>query len=731
MLETSEKIVKKKSSFLTLFVATITLFVLVYYLVATEWNVVELLRFCLGTVLLWMPLGALFYLLLKRQVQEPIVRLTFSAIASYTLTTLIYFGLAVLQLELLFYIGAIAIFIGLIIYSIHQKFWLNIQINRLSWRQFDWVLALLIVVSLVVNIPYQKAWEYNPTTNTYKSILCADCRYFTSITYELARHVPPLQQPNRVGTPDSAYHMFPHLTTMLLSRFTGQTDIQRVQIVYHYIIIAIGMCLALYSIVKILTNSRVAGYLATAAMYITAIPYPPLVKSERSFFYFTLFPHVTSGIEPFMLTAPQMYSGMLVTYGILLGILLISIRCYKKQPVDVFIIIIAIMVAATSRFRVHVFLPMLPGFLLLAAYGWKRTRQSVYLIATGLAVALSLLICLEMKSSYYLPNTASLKLGFNNLTDPKEWTNWINAWPFSTNIYDLLSHLIHNSTVFRWVWQIVSMSAFVALNMIGIPLLIISSIFLSSKPARQEFLLFTSLILWMIAVSTLGGMCLTTDFDSFSLGGELLYLTRWYLFFLMIPGLYRVYQFFQPHLSLTRSMQISFVVAFIVTSSIAQQMARPSLLMNELHSYGITISASERIALAYMHDNTPLNSVILTDKYMPPNDERDDNDQIFLLTSITGRAAYLEITYTFDYSNEVLKTYFSDNRVQVIKDLWATSQPEQFCRLLTKTPATHVIEYSTHPLLVNNPFCMQPIWESSNKVIPASSEKVTIWKLNR
>ena len=679
---------KKQLNFLTITTVAITLIAIGYYLVATQWNIFELLRFCVGAILLWMPLGSLLYLLLKRQVQEPIVRFTFSAIASYTLTTLIYFALAVFKLELLFYTGIIAIFIGLIIYSIRKKFWLNIQIHSLSWRQVDWMLALLIAVSLVVNIPYQIPWQYNPTTNTYKSTVCFDCHYFISEAYELARHVPALQQPSRAGTPETAYHMFPHLTTMLLSRFTNQTDMQRVQIVYHYIIIEIGMCLVLYSIVKTLTNSRIAGYLATATMYVTAIPYPPLVKNDIGLFYFTLFPHVSSGIETLSIFTPQMYSGMLVAYGILLGVLHISIRCYQKQPVGVVLIITAIMIVAISRFRIHVFLPMLPGFLLLAAYGWKRTKQKAYLVAAGLAIVLGLLICLEMKSSYYLANSASIKLGFNNLTNPEEWTNWINAWPFSPNIYHLLSRLIPNLTVLKWVWQIVSMSAFVALNMIGIPLLIITSIYLSSKPGRQEFLLFRSLIVWMIVVSTLSAMCITSDYDSYSLAGQMMFPPRWYLFLLMIPGFYYIYQFFQPHLSLTRPVQISLVIAFVLISQADQQFARPSLLMTKMYSEGATINASERMALLYIHDNTSQNSVILTNKYV------DDSD--FLLTSIGGRAAYLENTYEV-VSDLTLKAYPSDDRKQVIKDLWATSQSEKFCRLLMTTSATHIIEYSTHP----------------------------------
>ena len=227
----------------------------------------------------------------------------------------------------------------------------------------------------------------------------------------------------------------------------------------------------------------------------------------------------------------------------------------------------------------------------------------------------------------------------------------------------------------------------------------------------------------MTIVSTLVGIYLTTDYDKYSLGEETLFITHWYIFLLMIPGLYQVYQFLQPHISLTRPMQMSFVITFIVISLAAQQLAKPSILMNYVHDEGVTIDASERIALAYIHDKIPQNSVILTDKYV---------DSYFpLVSSITGKAAFLEGTKENPVEKQSLRVYPSDNRKQVIKDLWTTSQSEQFCRLLMATPATHVIEYSSHPLLVNNPPCMQPIWESSNKNIPASSEKVTIWEINR
>lgn len=702
----------------SLTLAIITLLALSYYWIATEWNLFEFIRFCGGIIVLWMPFGAVFYILLGQQAPDPIIRFTFSTIASYTLTTLIYFGLAVLKIEPLFYIGQISILIGLIIYLIKAKFRLNFRIKSLNWRHVNWVLASLIAVSLVVNIPYQIAWDASPKADTYTFTLFPDHLLHIGQAYELARHVPPQQQAYRANTPERAYHMFPHLTTMLLSRFTRQADMLRVHIIYHYTIIEIGMCLALYSIVKTLTKSRIAGYIATATMYITAISYPPLVKNSIGYFYFTLFPHVSSGIEPAILTSPQMYSGMLVAYGILLGVALISIRVYRKKSVNVILIITAIMVAATSRFRIHVFLPMLPGFLLLTVYGWKRTRQKAYFVAAGLVVVLSLLIYLEMQSPVYLKGTTNLKLGFNGLTD------WMNSWPLSDQIYVLLSHEISNKQLLSGIWTIISMSAFVALNMIGIPSLIITSIYLFSESARHEFRLFTSLIVWMTVMSTLGAIFLTTDYDHYSVGGQLLLTTHWYPFLLIIPGLCQIHQFLLPNLSIAKPIQINVIVALIILSLIAQQLTRPSLIMTKLQDLRMSINADERMALAYIHDQTSQNSVILAEKYV--------DKYTFILSGLSGRSAYLEAANNV-LDQQAMKLNPLDNRRKIIRDLWKTTEPEKFCQILIATPTTHLIEYSNHPLFVHNLDCMHPIWESpnQNQNAPSSSKKITIWKVKR
>ena len=163
------------------------------------------------------------------------------------------------------------------------------------------------------------------------------------------------------------------------------------------------------------------------------------------------------------------------------------------------------------------------------------------------------------------------------------------------------------------------------------------------------------------------------------------------------------------------------MIVLIVLSLVAQQITRPSTLMSAMQSYRISLNANEKIALDYIHDNTPQNSVILAEKYA--------HQYTFPLSGLAGRAAYLEYDQTVYKQN--LKLNPLDDRRQVIRDLWAASKPEQFCQILTATPTTHLIEYSSHPLLVYSPPCMQPIWESSPKNPLTSSEKVTIWKVNR
>src|SRR4051812_33049929 len=82
---------------------------LYYLFVAMGWTPEEVLRAAGGVVALWGPGAVLFYLLLRTEIPSPGARLTLSAIASYAVTTLAYFGCAVLGMEPAFYRAQLAI----------------------------------------------------------------------------------------------------------------------------------------------------------------------------------------------------------------------------------------------------------------------------------------------------------------------------------------------------------------------------------------------------------------------------------------------------------------------------------------------------------------------------------------------------------------------------------------------------------------------------------------------
>src|SRR5258708_4468319 len=81
----------------------VPLLLLAYYCFSTNWSLYELGRCLLGVALLWGPLGALLYILLRRSVADPTVRLALSYAGSYSLTTLVYFAASVMRATWLFY----------------------------------------------------------------------------------------------------------------------------------------------------------------------------------------------------------------------------------------------------------------------------------------------------------------------------------------------------------------------------------------------------------------------------------------------------------------------------------------------------------------------------------------------------------------------------------------------------------------------------------------------------
>src|SRR5438477_4568402 len=265
---------------------------LLYFFFSTGWGILEVPRVLIGVIALWGPATALIYLLLRTQVADTLTRFTLSAIASYALTTLAYFGASVLGVTPLFYVASIVVTMGVAAYLVRTRAWTQLDVIQ-KLRGIDWILVLLIAASLVVSIRYQTTYSLSPDTGDRTFLPIGDQTYYTGLVYELARHTPPLQQSILAGIPERAYHMFPHLTTVLVAQFTDQGDALRAHMIYEYTIIEILMCLAFYCIVKLLTRSGWGGYIGVALLYLFALPLMPLINNFVPYFFFTIYPYAT------------------------------------------------------------------------------------------------------------------------------------------------------------------------------------------------------------------------------------------------------------------------------------------------------------------------------------------------------------------------------------------------------------------------------------------------------
>ncbi len=676
----------------------LSLILLASFYYRLEFNPVELARFISGTAALIAPFGTGVYALLKREVPDRFNRLVFALSASYVLSTVFFFLFAVLGYQPLFYVLQITVLGWGLFRLIRQRHLSPSEVSADKGRVWVWLLILVIAASLHVNIPYKKALAYSPETGSYTYLLYADHLYHAGQSYELARNTPPKQQSIRAGSPERAYHNFPQITTMLISRYTGQGDMLRVHIVYHYTIIDILLSLLLFGLGRIFSGSKWGGYILLSLMYIGAFAWPNLGSISAKHFYFTFFPHITSGLYPVMGGSPQMYSGLVITYVILMGIAIISKASYKNTYPTALIIVTSLLVASTMKFRVHVFLVMLPGFLLIMVYLWFKHKERIFIISGCLALGVSLLMYLEIKAPYYLEGTTNIYLGYNYLS------NITYALPFSSDVLYWLKGIIHNATAFLWTWQIVSVTAWTVLNIIGIPLMLVSFIYVSSRAAQREFLPLTMLLCWLVVTSWLGALFLTMDYDTYSVPGQLLFHTRWYLFPLYSFVLWKIYLKAKERWNLSENAGLSLGLIFLTICFIIQTIApygpHKGLGVNWVYD------RNEWAMLNYIRDHTPRDSVILYNGYLETKKGT--------IPGFTGRASYLSLP-----GNPVdvlaMTKNAGDDRAKLIKELYSATDGDSFCKRLSEMPITHIIDSKNQTILAREHNCLQEVWSSPKR----------------
>jgi hypothetical protein len=184
----------------------------------------EACRVLAGLTCLWLPIGSVVYLLLRDRCSDTLTRCTLSAASSFGLTAPLYlaFGLCGLILpgsDRMFYVAQGLTLLGVLIYLVRRKLtWRAAELCE-AWRKLDWTLLLLIALSGLVNSRYKGTYIVSPDQGTHRIVAHGDATYLASLACELDRRAPAAEQPARAGLKERAYHMFPHLNTMLIARY--------------------------------------------------------------------------------------------------------------------------------------------------------------------------------------------------------------------------------------------------------------------------------------------------------------------------------------------------------------------------------------------------------------------------------------------------------------------------------------------------------------------------------
>jgi len=168
----------------------------------------------------------------------------------------------------------------------------------------------------------------------------------------------------------------------------------------------------------------------------------------------------------------------------------------------------------------------------------------------------------------------------------------------------------------------------------------------------------------------------------------------------------------RSHLSLKGWLLASWVI--MAGFFLYRLQERPEKFMDMLPMQ-VTLSADEWSAFAYLRENAPPDSVILSNHYLNST----------IVGGLSARASYE------DYSGntvDMLATKLDGvNRPERIKQLWGANDPATFCSLLTPTPVTYLMEHAADRLHVGDPgrtACLAWAWSSPK-------HEVTIWRVRR
>jgi hypothetical protein len=452
-------------------------------------------------------------------------------------------------------------------------------------------------------------------------------------------------------------------------------------------------------------------------MFIIVYPFPALIPNKLGYYFFTLEPHVSSFLEPDIVTMTQGFCSVSLVYAFALGLLMIGRQVRAGGPPFWLPLLLALMVAAEMRFRIHVFLPLMPGFLLLMVYFWIRSQKWSFALAIGACLLVSALLRLEMRSAAYLKSSSEVLFTFNGLA---RHIGFLNTWPFHQEIQNWLLSRLGETTTFNWTWQVVCMTAFVCLNICGIPMIIAVVVYLARSKSWTDHLPFTTIMLSLALGSLAGGILLNTTYDSYSLGGEMLINAAAYGFPIYCLLIWRIVNWLWMKWSPPPVVAGRVVLATLLVAVMAQYAYPITELRNTwVFTRGrIELSSATRGALAYLHDQTPPDSVVASVDFL--------NSETAVYSGIGGRACYVEY-FDSPPGDHLPGAITTQTRLDRLSQIWNAQSDAEMRWALSATPISYLLEFSDHPFWVRHPSCLRSVWKGTDP----DGSRVTVWEVLR
>jgi hypothetical protein len=329
-----------------------------------------------------------------------------------------------------------------------------------------------------------------------------------------------------------------------------------------------------------------------------------------------------------------------------------------------------------------------------------------------LAIAVTALLIAEMRLPIYTPGTSSLKFENNMIAFDK---GFVNAWPGSQTLArQLMSILPRDSAAFEWIWQIISLTSFAALDIVGIIPMVGAFVALNDRRLWLDFSGFMFLTTALVILSLIGAACLAADYDSWSVGGQMLLHINWYLFPLSAVGIWQLLSRLFAVANSKLFMQSASGIILLMATFGWQCVRPPSLLQTSLRRLPIFLDEDEIEAMHFVRTSLPDDTVIFS---MPTMDQLS-----CAYSGIAGRRAYLE--YFPSTERQIARgTDTEKSRQHQMAVVWAAKADDDFCQSLPHF-VTHVMEASKNPMPVQSPSCLEEQWVSSNG-------RLRIWKVRR